>query len=64
MLPLTDELRNVARDPAKDVVLIAGPCGICGRSREDALLPLLTQDALDVWSYLVLDDTTALECLR
>jgi hypothetical protein len=60
-----DELRAFAADPSKAVILVAGPCGDgdCRRSRHDALLPLLTEPSLDVWTHLVTDDRTALKCL-
>lgn len=41
------------------VVLLSGPCGKCGRSRSDALRPLLEVPTLRVWSHLVCDLTTA-----
>ena len=58
-----DELVAFAAEPNKAVILVAGPCGRCGRSRSDALMPLLVQPSLDVWSHLVIDDRTAMECL-
>jgi hypothetical protein len=57
------ELVQFAADPQKAVILVAGPCGTCGRSRDDALLPLLRVPSLDVWSHLVTDDLTATRCL-
>jgi hypothetical protein len=59
-----DELVGLAADPDKAVLLVAGPCGGCRESRSDALLPLLRQPSLDVWSHLVLDDVTAGRCLQ
>jgi hypothetical protein len=61
-----DDLRSAAQDERKAVILVAGPCGSpgCRRSRSDALLPLLEQPSLDVWSHLVTDDFTAVECLK
>jgi len=55
----------VARAQMEDkyVVLLAGPCGECGRLKTDALLPLLTQPNLRVWSHLVTDLDTASELL-
>lgn len=55
----------VTRAQAEDkyVVLLAGPCGECGRTKTDALLPLLTQPNLRVWSHLVTDLDTARELL-
>ncbi len=57
------ELVNFAADPEKAVILVSGPCGTCGRPRDDALLPLLRVPSLDVWSHLVTDDLTATNCL-
>ena len=57
------ELVKFAADAKKAVILVAGPCGGCRRSRSDALLPLLTEPDLDVWSHLVTDEQTASECL-
>ena len=61
-----DELVEFAAQRDKAVVLVAGPCGNakCGRSRSDALLPLLEEPSLDVWSHLVTDDVTAVNCLH
>jgi len=36
----------------------------CRRSRSDALMPLLEEPSLRVWSHLVTDDVTALNCLE
>ena len=59
-------VNTIARDPEKAVVLVAGPCGHpdCGRSRDDALVPLLTQDSLAVWTHLITDHVTADRCLK
>jgi hypothetical protein len=59
------ELVTFAAGENKAVILVAGPCADrdCRRSRSDALLPLLREPSLDVWSHLVTDDRTALECL-
>jgi hypothetical protein len=58
-----DELVQFAAHEDKAVILVAGPCGKCHESRSDALLPLLVEPALDVWSHLVTDDITAQRCL-
>ena len=58
------ELVTFAASKEKRVLLVAGPCGGCGRSRSKALLPLLTQPALRVWSHVVTDEATALACLN
>src|SRR4051812_20370667 len=51
------ELVEMAGSRNKFVVLLSGPCGAtdCGRTRTDALRPLLTQPKLRVWSHLVCD---------
>jgi hypothetical protein len=59
-----EELVEFAADERKAVILVAGPCGDCGRSRSDALAPLLTEPSLAVWSHLVTDDETARNCLE
>ena len=53
------ELVKLARKPDKHVILAAGPCGKCGRTREDALLPLITNPQLKLWTHLVVDLGTA-----
>jgi DNA-binding transcriptional regulator LsrR (DeoR family) len=57
------ELVGLARTPHKYVVVVAGPCGQCGRARSDALRPLLTVPDLALWSHLVMDMETAQELL-
>lgn len=58
-----DELREMAKRRNKHVVLVSPPCPTCGRTRAKALLPLLTQEALKVWTHLVIDVPTARELL-
>ena len=53
------ELVKLAQQKDKHVILAAGPCGKCGRTREDALLPLMNNPQLKLWSHLVLDLGTA-----
>jgi DNA-binding transcriptional regulator LsrR (DeoR family) len=48
-----------SRRPNKHVVLVAAPCGICNEPKGAALLPLLKQPSLRVWSHLFTDLTTA-----
>jgi hypothetical protein len=43
---------------------MARQCGICGRSRAEALRPLLTNPQLKVFSTLVMDAATARELLK
>ncbi|NLX99329.1 MAG: hypothetical protein GXY83_24595 [Rhodopirellula sp.] len=45
------------------VVLLAGPCAECGRTKTKALVPLLTQENLLLWTHLVTDVPTARELL-
>lgn len=56
----------VARAQMEDkyVVLLAGPCGECAESKTRALLPLLTEPKLRLWTHLVTDVQTASELLR
>jgi hypothetical protein len=48
----------------KHVILIARQCGNCGLTRARALLPLLQNPALKVWSHIVMDIATAKELLN
>jgi hypothetical protein len=59
-----DELVEMTRREDKYVVLMAGPCRQCGMVRSDALLPLLREEALRVWTHLVIDMETAKHVLR
>jgi DNA-binding transcriptional regulator LsrR (DeoR family) len=58
LFELPDFVRMV-RSPDKYVVLVAGPCGECGKTKEDALIPLLEEPSLKIWSHLVTDAQTA-----
>jgi len=55
-----DDLRKMATDSDdKCVILIARRCAKCGRTRADALKPLLEKDSdLRVFSHLVMDSAT------
>ena len=53
------ELVALSRQQDKHVVLASGPCRRCGRTREDALLPLLKNRQLKLWTHLVMDLGTA-----
>ena len=53
------ELVELAKAEDKHVVLVAAPCGICSRTKEDALLPLLIQERLRIWSDVFMDMGTA-----
>ena len=54
-----EELVKLAQQKNKHVILAAGPCGRCSRPREDALLPLMNNPQLKLWTHLVLDLGTA-----
>ncbi len=58
-----EDLRDWAAKKGKHVVLLVSPCGLCGRRKTKALLPLLTVPDLKVWSSIVLDVATARELL-
>jgi hypothetical protein len=52
------DLVELAKSGQKYVVLLAGPCGECGRLKTDALEPLLTNPKLRLWTHLVSDVDT------
>jgi hypothetical protein len=52
------DLVELAESGQKYVVLLAGPCGECGRLKTDALEPLLTNPKLRLWTHLVSDVDT------
>ena len=54
-----EDLIALAARPKKHVVLVVAPCGICGKSKGNALRPLLENRGLKLWSHLFLDLTTA-----
>jgi DNA-binding transcriptional regulator LsrR (DeoR family) len=58
LFELPDFVRMVL-SKEKYVVLVAGPCGECGRTKEDALRPMLEVSNLKIWSHLVTDAQTA-----
>lgn len=59
-----DDLAALARREDKYVVLFAGPCGECGQTKTSALVPLLTEPRLRLWTHLVTDVQTASELLH
>ena len=59
-----EDLARIAGQKNQQVILMARPCGICGRARAEALQPLLTTPGLKVFSPLVLDAATARELLK
>jgi hypothetical protein len=54
-----DDLAALATRTGKRVILVAGPCGGCGKTRAPALAPLLKNPSLKVWNDIVLDIATA-----
>ena len=58
------DLVERARTDDKYVVLLAGPCGECGRLKTDALEPLLTNANLRLWTHLVCDVDTVSALLK
>jgi len=58
------ELVALSRQPNKYVVLLGGPCAECGASKKEALLPLLSEPNLRLWTHLVTDVQTAKELLE
>lgn len=58
------ELVERAGSEDRYVVLLAGPCGECGRLKSDALEPLLENPKLRLWSHLVSDVDTISAVLR
>jgi DNA-binding transcriptional regulator LsrR (DeoR family) len=57
------DLVQLAARPDKHVVLVAGPCSICRKSRADAIRPLLLEPSLKLWKTIVTDVGTARELL-
>lgn len=53
------DLVERSRRPDRYVVLLAGPCSECGTAKTSAVLPLLTQPSLRLWTHLVTDVQTA-----
>lgn len=56
-------LVKLAKTPDRHVLLVAGPCSVCGKTKARALRPLLTQRSLRVCNHLVTDVATAGELL-
>jgi hypothetical protein len=57
------DLVRLSGQPDKYVVLLAGPCSECGTAKTEAMLPLLTQPSLRLWTHLVTDVQTAADLL-
>jgi len=68
MRPVTlfelEELRELAQQEDKHVVLLCSPCGSCPKYKTEAMLPLLTEEALHVWNHLVIDAESASRLLE
>jgi len=62
LFELSDLVRLGATEN-KEVILVAGPCGVCATSKADALVPLLVEPTLRVWTRLIMDVATAEELL-
>lgn len=62
ILQLSD-LVEMAKTRDKHVILVAGPCKQCDRTRADALRPLMRTAALAVWTHVVLCSRTAAEAI-
>ena len=59
-----EEFVELSADAEKAVILVTGPCRDCNASREDALLPLLQEPSLLVWSHLVTSVEIAQACVN
>jgi DNA-binding transcriptional regulator LsrR (DeoR family) len=59
-----NELCGFAATRGKYVVLVARPCRLCGHPRARAMLSLLREPSLRVFTELVIDEQTAIEVLR
>jgi DNA-binding transcriptional regulator LsrR (DeoR family) len=57
------DLAAIAAAPHRHVVVLSAPCGRCGRTREDAVWPLLEAPDLQVWTKLIIDVKTAEQLL-
>lgn len=58
------DLVKLVDTEGKHVVLVAGPCSGCGRTKAPALHPLLTKPLLRMCNHLVTEVTTVREMLR
>ena len=57
------ELKRIASQKGRHVIVVAAPCDGCGKPKTKALRPLLGRRELAVWNHLVLDVATAKELL-
>lgn len=58
-----EEYVKLSADRDKAVILLTGPCRNCDTPRADALLPLLQEPSLLVWSHLVTSVDIAQACV-
>lgn len=58
-----DDFVRLSAMKGKHVLLVARQCGLCGRTRAAALLPLMRNPKLRVFSDIVMDSATAQELL-
>ncbi len=58
------DLVRIANTDGKHVVLLARPCGECGKLKTPALTPLVTEPSLRLWTHLVMDVDSAAGLLR
>lgn len=58
------DLVRLAQTTDKYVILVAGPCGECGQPKTEALLPLIENPELRLWTHLVTDVETAAAVLQ
>lgn len=58
-----EDLKHMARDADKSVILIARPCSLCKATKSRAMRPLLEKAQLRVFSHLVIDSGSARELL-
>ena len=59
-----DELLEFSRKPGKHVVLVGAPCHDCDKLKTKALLPLLKEPRLRMWTQLFIDRRTAVDLLN
>jgi DNA-binding transcriptional regulator LsrR (DeoR family) len=59
-----DELREMANSGDKHVVVVAGPCATCAKTRSDAVRPLFEEPKLRLWSHFVMDMATGADLVE
>jgi DNA-binding transcriptional regulator LsrR (DeoR family) len=59
-----EDLRQMAGQAGRHVVVVAGPCNRCGESKSVALRPLLSAPSLRVCNHMVIDIDSAREMLE